>query len=227
MKSLRVNGIFVALTVSVVMLILVSIFGGYWYWKYYTSMSSADKHASIKSDGNPEFLSKIRAIIEVPADEEPTIASVTDQEKLQHQAFFSHAKNGDKVVIFSSVKKAILYRPSSGKIIEVGPISITTSSAEAKEPILFVLYNGTDVTGLTKKYETTLKDSIKEAVVADRDNAKKRDYATSLIVDLSGTRTKEVTDIAASLTLEVGTLPAGETKPASGDFLIILGADKK
>lgn len=177
---------------------------------------------------NAKLIELVRTLINVPADETPTIATVTDSEKLKNNAFFINAKNGDKVLIYSTTKKAIIFRPGENKIIEVGPISIGTPSATlAAKPVSFVLYNGTDVTGLTKKYESTLKGAIKEAVVADRDNAKKRDYATSLIIDLSGTHTTEASQIATQLQLEVSTLPAGESKPGAGDFLIILGDDKK
>lgn len=57
--------------------------------------------------------------MELPAGEQPTLATVADQEKLKGQDFFSHAQNGDKLLIYPKAKKAILYRPSTGKIIEV------------------------------------------------------------------------------------------------------------
>ncbi|MBI5357887.1 hypothetical protein HZB74_03515 [Candidatus Saccharibacteria bacterium] len=66
-------------------------------------------------------------MVEVPQGEEPTIATVQDVSKLQNQAFFKNAQNGDKVLIYSQAKKAILYRPSTDKIIEVGPVNIGDS----------------------------------------------------------------------------------------------------
>jgi len=62
--------------------------------------------------------------MELPKDEEPTIATVLDKEKLKDQLFFAKAENGDKVIIYSKNQKAILYRPSINKIIDVAPISI-------------------------------------------------------------------------------------------------------
>lgn len=101
---------------------------------------------------NAKLIEQVRKLISVPADETPTIATVTDSEKLKNNVFFTNAMNGDKVLIYSSTKKAIIYRPGDNKIIEVGPVSIGTPSAAAatEQPIQFVLYNGTDVTGLTK-----------------------------------------------------------------------------
>jgi hypothetical protein len=71
--------------------------------------------------------SRIGGVMELPAGEQPTLATVTDQEKLKGQEFFAHAKNGDKLLIYPKAKKAILYRPSSRKIIEVTNL---TSSGE-------------------------------------------------------------------------------------------------
>jgi hypothetical protein len=55
-------------------------------------------------------------------DEQPTLASVTDKSKLSDQPFFQKAENGDKILIFVQSRKAILYRPSIKKIIDVAPI---------------------------------------------------------------------------------------------------------
>jgi hypothetical protein len=64
---------------------------------------------------------EVGKLIQLPK-EEPTIADVTDVTKLQSQAFFAHARNGDKVLIFAHTKKLILYRPSERKIIEVSSV---------------------------------------------------------------------------------------------------------
>ena len=56
--------------------------------------------------------------------ETPTVATVVDAAKLKDQPFFANAKNNDKVLIYTSAKKAVLYRPSTKKVIEVAPINI-------------------------------------------------------------------------------------------------------
>jgi len=53
----------------------------------------------------------------------PTIATVTDPSQLIGQSFFQHAATGDKVLIYTESKQAILYRPLTDKIIEIAPIS--------------------------------------------------------------------------------------------------------
>lgn len=64
------------------------------------------------------LVNKVSRLMELP-DEEPTIATVSDKDKLKEQAFFSKSENGDKVLIFTTSGKAILYRPSADKIIDV------------------------------------------------------------------------------------------------------------
>lgn len=59
----------------------------------------------------------------LPPDETPTIATVSDMHALEGQLFFKNAQVGDKVLMYMVSQKAILYRPSSDLIIEVGPIT--------------------------------------------------------------------------------------------------------
>lgn len=61
---------------------------------------------------------KVSLLMDVPS-ETPTIASISDASKLREQPFFAKAQNGDKVLIFNAAQKAVLYRPSTNKIIEV------------------------------------------------------------------------------------------------------------
>jgi len=59
-------------------------------------------------------------------DETPVLATVTDLEKVKGQIFFKNAQLGDKVLIYIQAKKAILYRPSGGLIVEIGTIDQKT-----------------------------------------------------------------------------------------------------
>jgi hypothetical protein len=62
-------------------------------------------------------------LIVLPKNETPTIATVSDPSVLKNQAFFVDAKKGDKVLIYTNAKKAILYDPVIKKIINVAPVN--------------------------------------------------------------------------------------------------------
>jgi hypothetical protein len=51
-------------------------------------------------------------------NETPTLATVNDASKLNSQVFFRNAQNGDKVLIYAKSGRAMLYRPSTKKVIE-------------------------------------------------------------------------------------------------------------
>src|SRR3989338_1207282 len=69
------------------------------------------------------LVSEVGKLMELPGDQ-PTVATVTDVEKLKSQPFFAKSQNGDKVLIFTEAKRAILYRPSSRLIIDVAPVTL-------------------------------------------------------------------------------------------------------
>lgn len=74
-----------------------------------------------------QIIEKVARLIVLPEGETPTIATVTDPERLKEQAFFSRSEKGDRVLIYTTAKKAILYRPSTDKIVEVAPLNIGTN----------------------------------------------------------------------------------------------------
>ena len=66
---------------------------------------------------------EVGKIFVLPKNEIPTIATVSDPSALKNQAFFADAKKGDKVLIYTNAKKAILYDPVIKKIINVAPVN--------------------------------------------------------------------------------------------------------
>ncbi len=74
------------------------------------------------------LIKTVGKLIVLPQDETPTIATVTDPEPLKEQMFFANAKAGDKVLIYTGAKKAILYNPESNKIVEVAPVNIGSAT---------------------------------------------------------------------------------------------------
>jgi hypothetical protein len=71
---------------------------------------------------NEDIMKKVQELTLVPLNETPEIAEIADTTKLDDQAFFSRAQNGDKVIIYRTAKRVVLYRPSTNMVIETGPL---------------------------------------------------------------------------------------------------------
>lgn len=80
--------------------------------------SQAVAAAEIKS-----IVAELGKVMVLPQNETPTLATVKDPEVLKDQPFFAHAMEGDKVLIYTNAHKAILWRPSTHKIIEVSELA--------------------------------------------------------------------------------------------------------
>lgn len=79
---------------------------------------------SVAQEEAKALIAKIGALVVLPEGEEPTIATITDREKLKDQAFFARAENGDKVLIYAQAKKAFLYSVKTSKVLEIAPVNI-------------------------------------------------------------------------------------------------------
>ena len=134
------------------------------------------------------ILGKVGKLMDLPTGEDPTIATILDSEKLKDQPFFAKAKNGDKVILYTNARKAILFRPDTNRVIDFAPINIGNPSAQPVTPVRIVLYNGTNIVGLTQTFEKSLKSKATNIEVVGRANAKKTDYGETIVVDLTGTK---------------------------------------
>jgi hypothetical protein len=101
-------------------LVMVSLFLGY-FTHYYSNKYKEALKIPLLSEKNKDqaIVDVISKSMELPSGESPIVAAVNDVEKISHQSFFSDAQEDDQMVIYSEAKKAIVYRPSSGKVIDV------------------------------------------------------------------------------------------------------------
>lgn len=81
-----------------------------------------DISSNIKQEEVKTLISKVSRLYLFPNNETPTIATVSDPKLLKDQAFFTQAEIGDNVLIFVKAGRAVLYRPSVDKIIEITAI---------------------------------------------------------------------------------------------------------
>ena len=90
-----------------------------------------------------DLLSKVSNLALLPANEDPTVATITNAHRLKGQQFFQYAQNNDKVIIFPQAGRAILYRPSINKIIEAAPVNITDLGVSADKESFEIDEEGT------------------------------------------------------------------------------------
>lgn len=112
-------------------LILIFAVGGtttaVYYFKQYRDLKA---NPNLEAQRETESLVvELGKLMELPADETPTIATIADKDKLKDQPFFAKAENGDKLLAYTKAMQAILYRPSVNKIINVAPIVIDSNKA--------------------------------------------------------------------------------------------------
>lgn len=111
-----------------VVLFLLGVGGAavYFYSRYNDLQKDPSKVAARDAAGTVAAVSKI---MDLPTNEDPTVATVTDPSKLGNQDFFAHAKVGDKVLLYAKAKKAILYDPVANKIVEAAPLNVDDANA--------------------------------------------------------------------------------------------------
>ena len=194
------------------------------------------------SPAQAELLVKSVGKLMVLPQQSPTLATVSDINKLKGLPLFSNAKNGDKVLIYDQGKLVVIYRPSVDKIVDVGHLSIdqnssisatqnqagVSSQSQAVTPTpakiaRVTILNGSKISGLAKVTAQKLAAAGINVDVVSKINAENT-YDANLVVDLSGKNSALATKIAQFIGGKVGALPTGENTNSS-DILIILGAN--
>jgi hypothetical protein len=116
----------------IVLLILVAIMGyEVGRWSVYAA------HPELGSTEQADaILKKVGALIQLPSGEVPNMATITDAATIkQSQPFLANAENGDVLIVYAVAKTALLYRPSSNKIISVGPVSSSVGTEQGIEQL--------------------------------------------------------------------------------------------
>ncbi len=103
----------------------------YFYTKYQQAQKLLKNPQQVATEQTKAVVDKVGKLIALPSDETPSLATVQDKTRLKDQPFFKNAVNGDKLLLYIKARKAILYRESSNKIIEVAPINITKNQQQA------------------------------------------------------------------------------------------------
>lgn len=210
---------------AVALIVVLLLTGG--FLLYQNQKTGSKNPQQVGQDEVKKVVEEVGKLIDLPAGEVPTLATVVDVSKLKDQPFFQKAKNGDKVLIYTNAQKAILYDPVAKKIKEVGPLNTGSPSAQLQAASVGIaLLNGTKTSGLASKVEEELKSKVPGLNVVSKDNAKKDSFEKTIVVVLNQVYLDTARNLANLLNATLGSLPEGEEKPKEGDILIILGKDR-
>ena len=119
-------------TVIIALLVIVVLGASgtayYFYSQYQHAQEQLKNPDRTASEQTQAVINRIGKLINLPPgdgkDNEPTLATVQDKTKLKEQAFYKDAENGDQLLVYIKAKQAFLYRPSTNKLINVGPLII-------------------------------------------------------------------------------------------------------
>lgn len=190
-----------------------------WFDNNPLAEAQADREAKVLG-------AEVSKLVALPTDESPTILTVTDVSKLKDQDFYKNAKNGDKVLIFLKIKKAILYDPDIKKIKEIAPLNLSQEGSTV-QPLQtnVAIRNGTDAAGLAQKAETEIQKAFSGITIVSKDQAKKS-YDATLVIVINQQAKRVGESLAKYYDVSLGTFPPDEVVPSGADILVILGKDR-
>lgn len=114
---------------SLVLLVAVGGVAGSIYFQQRYQDLKENPNASAEKESS-RLIEAIGKLIELPTDETPSVVTIVDTTKLSDQPFFNTAANGDILLAYINSKEAILYRPSSNKIIQVASINVNQNTTD-------------------------------------------------------------------------------------------------
>ncbi len=109
----------------------------------------------VNKKATDELLEKVGKLILLPEDEQMTISTIQDIERLvEAEPFFEKAQNGDKVIIYND--RAIIYNPTKNILVNVGPVYAQENNSQGENENLGI--DQTDTFPIKEEREqTTIK----------------------------------------------------------------------
>lgn len=231
--SVKNSSVMGGVAIAIVILAAIAV---YFYIQYQNTQNLLKNPTAAARQEVKALITQVGKLVLLPTGEAPTVATVSDKNKLKSQAFFAHAENGDKLLMYTKAGKAYLYRPTLNMLIEVAPLNIGESQnipstsapvTPAAKVVQATILNGSKVSGAAKSVETKIATDAKlgkSVQVTETGNAK-GDFPQTMVYDVTGKNTTLVDTLAKFLGGQVGNaLPATESTPATA-ILIIIGVN--
>lgn len=108
---------------AMLLIFLGSLYTAYYF---YTKAQPAQTDESAE-----EVIEAVGKLMVLPEGELPTVATVSNPEKVREQPFFANAEEGNKVLIYVQARKAILYDPKKNRIVEVASLTPNPTTPQA------------------------------------------------------------------------------------------------
>lgn len=113
--------------ILIIILVLVLLVIGYFVFK----PNAASYGEQLNEKEVSEIVSNVQKLIVVPEDDQPLVATIVNADELiAQQPFYQNVKNGDVLIIYPTVQKAILFNPDDNILINVGPLQVNESDVE-------------------------------------------------------------------------------------------------
>lgn len=106
------------------------VFFAYEYAHTKNQLEKLSNPKTATASATQQLVDSVGRLVNLPTGETPTIATVNDAAKLKSQAFFADAKDGDKVLIYSKSGRAVLYRPSTNRVIEYSTVNLSGGTGQ-------------------------------------------------------------------------------------------------
>jgi len=121
--------------IVLVAILAAGVFAAYKYgYKPYldrkNTASAAPMTEATSSDPAIQLADTIGKTIDLPS-ETPLLVTVQDASKVSANPFFAKTQSGDQVLYYQSAKIAVLYRPSTKKVINYSPNAVISNLQDA------------------------------------------------------------------------------------------------
>ncbi len=167
-----------------------------------------------------QVLGEVGQIMYLPNNETPTLATVSDQSKLQG-TLKSVAKTGDDVLVYQRHGEVIVYRPSAHKIAAVEPLLIGNQPNAALTSTVAIL-NGSGSDAELQKFVTSLYQEYPNVKLVYKANAPRLFPKT--IVFAKQLNDPVADEVAKGLSIQSGQAPLGVANGLA-DLTFIIGQD--
>lgn len=205
----------VPLIVLSLLFVGATAFGGIYYSKYQDLKTETAKTAD---ERNKELVAKINAVYELPKDETPVVAIVSEEETFKKEyPVFTTAKKGDVLLLYEKAGQAVLYRESENKVIG-------TATFAVKKAAVVQIIASTDLQAATEK---TLTEKLPNDVRVGGKSTPKNSYTSTTVIDLTGQKA----DLAKSIATAVGgtvvaALPSEEVATEGAEIVVIVASQQ-